>query len=89
MGIVVESIDFEDVTVAGGGFACRVHGTIRNESGAGQRVTLGFSAFNVKDAVIARATATVDFVDAGRRANYEARFRVGDRFVTRRPRASP
>ena len=70
-GIVVESVRLEQLASN----HCDVHGTIRNESTEGHRVTLDFRALNGRGATIASATATVDFVAAGERANYAARWR--------------
>jgi hypothetical protein len=74
-GILVESLEVELTTRDSAGTACRVFGTLRNQTEAGHRVTLVLEAFDGRGHNIATARATVDFVGAGARANYQARFR--------------
>jgi hypothetical protein len=71
-GIVLERVELEEQFAPG---RCVVKGTIRNDTGAGQRVTLVLHAFNGRGDDIAFAQPTIDFVPAGGRARFEARFR--------------
>ncbi len=67
---MVESVKLDrDVFVE-----CEVHGTRRNDSASGHRVTLVLKAFNGAGSVIATALANVRFVGAGQRATYRAVF---------------
>lgn len=75
-GIVVESLELEQ-QLSGLDQRCAVRGTLRNDTGASQRVTLALRALDGGGTGIATAVATVDFVDAGARARFEARFRDG------------
>lgn len=71
-GIVLESAELETVGLE---FRCEVHGRIRNEGPKPRRVTLIFTAFDRRDAVIGTALVFRRFVPPGTRVSYEARFR--------------
>jgi hypothetical protein len=79
-GIVVQSLEVNETFTE----RCTVGGELRNESGAAQRVTLVFEAFNGDGLSIATAIATVEFVGPGQAATYEARFQniTDDGFLT-------
>jgi hypothetical protein len=51
---------------------CHVRGTLRNDGPRRQRVTLSFTAFDPRDAVMARATSPSNVVEAGGRTAYRA-----------------
>lgn len=71
-GIVLERVELEQQFVPE---RCVVQGTIRNDTGAGQRVTLELHAFDGQGHDIAFARPVVAFVGAGARARFEARLR--------------
>jgi hypothetical protein len=71
-GVVLEKVELEQQV---GPDRCTVKGTIRNDTGAGHRVTLDFHAFSGRGDDIAFAQPTIDFVAAGARATFEARLR--------------
>jgi hypothetical protein len=72
-GIVLLEVELEQLFGAPG--RCAIHGTIRNDTGAGQRVVLRFRALNGRNEEIAFAQPTIDFVAAGALATFEARLR--------------
>jgi hypothetical protein len=71
-GIVLERLKLEQQVLPE---RCVVEGTIRNDTGAGQRVTLELHAFDGQGRDIAFARPVIDFVGAGARARFEARLR--------------
>jgi hypothetical protein len=71
-GIVLERVELEEERAPD---RCSVKGTIRNDSGAGHRVTLDIHAFNGRGDDVAFARPIVDFVAAGARSTFEARLR--------------
>ena len=73
-GIVIESSELER-QFSGFDQRCAVKGTLRNDSGSGQRVVVTVNALNGQGSPIGTAVATVEFVAAGARAHYAARFR--------------
>jgi hypothetical protein len=79
-GIVLERVELEQQVAPD---RCVVKGTIRNDTGAGHRVTLVLHAFNGQGSDIGFAQPTIGFVDAGARARFEARLRdlSGDGFL--------
>jgi hypothetical protein len=72
-GIVIESSELEQIS--GLDRRCAVKGTLRNDSGSGQRVVVTVNALNGQGSNIGTAVASVEFVAAGARAHYAARFR--------------
>ena len=73
-GIVIESSELER-QFSGFDQRCAVKGTLRNDSGSGQRVVVTVNALNGQGSPIGTAVANVEFVAAGARAHYAARFR--------------
>ena len=71
-GVVLERVELEQQH---GPDRCAVKGTIRNDTGAGHRITLDLHAFNGRGDDIAFARRTIDFVAAGARATFDARLR--------------
>jgi hypothetical protein len=51
---------------------CHVRGAIRNDGPTRQRVTLTFTAFDRRDAVMARAISATNVVEPGGRTEYRA-----------------
>jgi hypothetical protein len=72
-GIVILEVELE--RLFGVPEHCAVKGELRNDTGAGQRVTLVFRALDGRNEEVGFARPTVDFVAAGARAHFEARLR--------------
>ena len=71
-GVVLDRVELEQQH---GPERCIVKGRIRNDTGAGHRITLDLHAFNGQGEDVAFARPTIDFVAAGARATFDARLR--------------